>query len=54
MNDKAHFWISIFKSNIRIGAAIVAAYMNNLLILCIGLGIAELLGIAEEIFDKRK
>jgi hypothetical protein len=48
-NSKTHFWISLVKSGIRIGAGIVLIYgeyvqAGALLIF------AEILGIAEEIF----
>lgn len=62
MNNKSHFWISFSKSLIRIsGCVIVLFYVADLSNLRMALmwiggsfGIAELLGIAEEIFDSRK
>jgi hypothetical protein len=53
MNSKGHLFISIAKSICRIGAAIIATLTKSVTILAIGFGIAEILGIAEEIVDKR-
>jgi len=53
MNSKAHFFISLLKSAIRIGTAIYTLKTNNINIMVIGWVIAELCGIFEEIFDKR-
>ena len=48
-NTNSHFWISIVKSVIRIGACyfLFNEQFGNAAIL---LGVAEVLGIAEEIF----
>lgn len=63
-----HMNISIVKSIIRITASILAILsefeivhcalnnvsLNSLVVLAGGYGIAEILGILEEVFDKRK
>jgi len=53
MNSKRHLVISFFKSLIRISACIGSIINNNWVIIPIGFGIAEILGIAEELFDER-
>jgi hypothetical protein len=45
----SHFWISIVKSGIRIGACFFL-YNGDVITAALGLGLAEVLGIAEEIF----
>lgn len=56
-----HFQLSIYKSIIRlcgsIGAICLGLWLNvvaGLVVLGASYGIAEILGILEEIFDKRK
>ena len=44
-----HFWISLFKSGLRFGSC-YQLFNGNLAPAAILLGIAEVLGIAEEIF----
>ena len=53
MKSKAHFLISLIKSVIRIAGCILALITNQTIYLAIFFLSAELLGIAEEIFDKR-
>jgi hypothetical protein len=56
MKDKGHFWCSIIKSGLRLFACIWVIAISScipLSILATGLGFAELVGILEEIFDKR-
>jgi hypothetical protein len=53
MNSKAHLYISIFKSALRIAGCGFALYTQNTLSLVIPFLIAELCGIVEELFDKR-
>ena len=45
----SHFWISIVKSGIRFGACF-SLFQGHLEMASILLGLAEVLGIAEEIF----
>jgi hypothetical protein len=49
-----HKNVSFAKSDIRIEASILTVRFNSLGILAIGYGVAELLGIAEEVYDKRE
>ena len=51
MNSKGHLYISISKSVIRIAGCIIGVY--NIMAIPICFGIAELLGVAEELVDKR-
>ncbi len=53
MKDKGHFLTSVVKSVIRIATCVCAFTANNLFILCSGLLLAEILGIIEELLDRR-
>lgn len=53
MNSKGHLFISLAKSSIRIIGCTIAIVMSSIPILAISLGIAEILGITEELVDKR-
>jgi hypothetical protein len=53
MNSKWHLYISIVKSVIRILACVVSVIAGKFEYLAIGLGIAEGLGILEELKDNR-
>lgn len=53
MNSKGHFWISFIKSMIRIVACTVAIGVSSIIPLALGLMFAEVLGIFEEVVDKR-
>ena len=53
MKDKGHFYISLIKSTIRIAGCALALAGVNPLVLPATLLFAELLGILEELFDKR-
>jgi hypothetical protein len=53
MNSKWHLVVSNIKSAVRIVACIAATVTSSVVVLAIGLGIAELLGILEELGDKR-
>lgn len=55
MNSRGHLIISSIKSMVRIFACILAVFapINKLEILAIGLLVAEVLGIFEELVDKR-
>ena len=46
--SQGHFWVSIVKSLIRI-AACFALFLGNYAVAAIGLAVAELLGIGEEL-----
>lgn len=54
MNSLGHLLISIFKSILRIGACIWTLCTGTIIPLAIGFLAAEVLGIAEELVDKRK
>ena len=53
MNSKGHFLISMAKSGIRIFGSIFAIKKRNISILAGSMLVAEILGIAEELVDKR-
>ena len=53
MNSKGHLYISLGKSVLRIVSAIATIATMNVLWMALGFGIAEVLGILEEIVDKR-
>ena len=46
--SRGHFWVSIVKSLIRI-AACFALFLGNYPVAAVGLAVAELLGIGEEL-----
>lgn len=47
---KVHLIFSIVKSGIRLGACIATLFTKNIVTLALGLGIAEVVGIFEELF----
>ena len=53
MNSKGHLFISIAKSVVRIGACGWALVSGRVIPLAAGFLAAEVLGIAEELVDKR-
>lgn len=53
MNSKGHLIISGVKSILRIVGCIGTIAKHNILFLVTCFGIAEILGIAEELVDKR-
>lgn len=53
MNSKWHLYISVVKSIIRIASCVISVFAHKFEYLAIGLGIAEGLGILEEIKDER-
>lgn len=53
MNSKGHLIISITKSSLRIVSCIISIMIGSFEPLVIGFGGAELLGILEELVDKR-
>ena len=48
--SRTHFWLSHIKSGIRIAAGISLAWPQNLVLAGVFLIIAEIFGIAEEVF----
>ena len=53
MGSKGHLTISANKSLIRMACCISALMNDSVEILCIGLIVAEVLGVVEELVDKR-
>ena len=53
MNSKSHLYISLVKSLIRIGSAVLSLVLGRFEILAIGFAVAEVGGVLEEVFDKR-
>lgn len=53
MNSLGHLLISIVKSGLRIAACIVSLMHGTIWPLAAGFLVAEVLGIAEELVDKR-
>lgn len=53
MNSKGHLIISLAKSLIRIFSTITSIITGEIIVLASGLLVAELLGIFEELVDKR-
>lgn len=53
MNSIGHLAISIVKSGLRIGACAWAIESGSIVALALGFLAAEVLGIAEELVDKR-
>lgn len=53
MNDKGHFLISMIKSGVRILGSVIAIKKRSTAVLASALLGAEILGIAEELVDKR-
>jgi O-antigen/teichoic acid export membrane protein len=56
LNSKWHLWTSLIKSGLRIigcGLAIAFSIHISIILLALFLGIAEVLGIIEELGDKR-
>ena len=54
MNSIGHLVISIVKSVLRMGACVWCFCSGMVVPLAVGFFLAELLGIAEELVDKRK
>lgn len=53
MNSKGHLFISITKSGLRILSCILSIILKSFTPLAIGFGVAEILGVLEELVDKR-
>lgn len=53
MNSKGHLFISLAKSAIRIIGGVITLIIGNIIPLSIGVIVAEIGGIAEELVDKR-
>lgn len=53
MNSKGHLLISLMKSAVRVIGGVVALIKHSVIPLAIGIIIAEVGGVLEEIVDKR-
>ena len=53
MNSKGHLIISLAKSAIRVVGGIVALVTNSVVPLAIGIIVAEIGGVLQELVDKR-
>lgn len=53
MNSKGHLFISLVKSAIRIVGGIIALSKKSVVPLAIGVIVAEIGGVLEELVDKR-
>lgn len=53
MNSKWHLVVSSVKSLIRIIAGVISVLTQDVVVLAIGIVVAELLGIIEELGDER-
>lgn len=53
MNSKGHLFISLAKSTIRVVGGLVALTNGSVIPLAIGIIVAEVGGVLEELVDKR-
>ncbi len=53
MNSKGHLYISLTKSIIRVAGGVISLVSASIIPLAIGIIIAEIGGVLEEIVDKR-
>ena len=53
MNSKGHLYISLIKSTIRIIGCVSTLVTKDIVLLAVAFGFAELLGVLEELADKR-
>lgn len=53
MNSKWHLYISFIKSFIRIAGCLIALYNNSWTYIALGIAVAEIFGLAEELKDDR-
>lgn len=53
MNSKGHLLISIAKSSLRILSCVLSIALKSFTPLTFGFGVAEILGVLEELVDKR-
>ena len=53
MNSKGHLIISLVKSGIRVAGGIVALATDSVIPLVIGVMVAEIGGVLEELVDER-
>lgn len=53
MNSKGHLYISLSKSAVRVFGGIVALFKKSVVPLAIGVIVAEVGGVLEELVDER-
>lgn len=53
MNSKGHLIISLVKSGIRVAGGIIALTTDSVIPLAIGVMVAEIGGVLEELVDER-
>lgn len=53
MNSKGHLFISLAKSTIRVIGGIVTLVNGSIIPLAVGIVVAEIGGVLEEVVDKR-
>jgi hypothetical protein len=53
MNSKGHLYVSLAKSLLRIAGVIICLITKQVIGLAVMLGLAEVLGIVEELVDGR-
>ncbi|MCM1059825.1 MAG: hypothetical protein NC452_05985 [Eubacterium sp.] len=53
MNSKGHLYISLTKSIIRVTGGIISLSRKSIVPLAIGVIVAEVGGVLEELFDER-
>ena len=53
MNSKGHLIISLVKSFVRVTGGIITLVTNSVIPLAIGVMVAEIGGVLEELVDKR-
>lgn len=53
MNSKGHLIISLVKSGIRVAGSIIALATDSVIPLAIGVMVAEIGGVLEELVDER-
>jgi len=53
VNSRGHFWVSTAKSVIRLFGVALTLVTKSVVVLAVAFGVAELLGIVEELVDKR-
>ena len=53
VKDRGHFWVSTGKSAIRLVGVVVTLATKSVFVLALAFGVAEILGVVEELVDKR-
>jgi len=53
MKSKGHAYVSFAKSAIRLLGCVICVITKSLVVLAVAFGIAEVLGVVEELVDRR-